>query len=450
MTAILELRLYQLTGLERDKIIDEYKELLQKIVDLMDILAKELRVLTIIKKELHVIREKHGNDRRTQIVADEGEMAIEDLIANEGVIITLTHAALIKRTNISSYRAQRRGGRGVIGMTTREGDKPEDNDFVEHLFTASTHDYLMFFTNTGRVYVERVHEIPDGSRASKGRSIANLLEMRPGEKVAALIRIESRKNEKGEDVTWAQPNFILFATQQGTVKKTALEDFGNVRKGGIIAIGIEQGDNLIEVRLTSGTSDAVLITHEGMSIRFEESDVRSMGRPATGVRGISLDKEDRVVALAVVDAGLDAPGRRRKRHRQAHRLRRVPHPDARRQGHHHDEDQRQDRLCRRRAHRHRRRRDHAPHPAGPDGPHAGEGHPRSRPQHSGREARESFRQRQADRHRARHIGRLRRSRRRRHGRRRIERLGTIFDVGAKTSRGGAQGGAPLRREMRQS
>jgi DNA gyrase subunit A len=303
VTAILELRLYQLTGLERDKITGEYKELLKKIVDLMDILAKEIRVLTIIKKELQAIREKHGDDRRTQIVPDEGEMAIEDLIANEGVIITLTHAALIKRTNISSYRAQRRGGRGVIGMTTREGDKPEDDDFVEHLFTASTHDYLMFFTNTGRVYVERVHEIPDGSRASKGRSIANLLEMRPGEKVAALIRIESRKDAKGEDITWNQPNFVLFATQQGTVKKTALEDFANCRKGGIIAIGIEQGDNLIEVRLTSGTSEAVLITREGMSIRFEESDVRSMGRPATGVRGISLDKEDRVVALAVVDTG---------------------------------------------------------------------------------------------------------------------------------------------------
>jgi DNA gyrase subunit A len=303
VNAILELRLYQLTGLERGKITDEYKDLLKKINDLIDILAKEIRVLSIIKKELHAIKEKHGNDRRTQIVHDEGEMAIEDLIANEGVIITLTHAALIKRTNISSYRAQRRGGRGVIGMTTREGDKPEDDDFVEHLFTASTHDYLMFFTNTGRVYVERVHEIPDMGRAAKGRSIANLLEMKPGEKVAALIRIESRRDPQGNDVTWKSGGFVLFATQQGTVKKTSLEDFANCRKGGIIAIGIEQGDNLIEVRLTSGTSEAVLITREGQSIRFEESDVRSMGRPATGVRGISLDKEDRVVALAVVDTG---------------------------------------------------------------------------------------------------------------------------------------------------
>jgi DNA gyrase subunit A len=304
VNAILELRLYQLTGLERGKITDEYKDLLKKINDLIDILAKEIRVLSIIKKELQAIKEKHGNERRTQIVADEGEMNIEDLIANEGVIITLTHASLIKRTNISSYRAQRRGGRGVIGMTTREGDTPEDSDdFVEHLFTASTHDYLMFFTNTGRVYVERVHEIPDMGRAAKGRSIANLLEMKPGEKVAALIRIESRRDAQGNDTTWKSGGFVLFATQQGTVKKTSLEDFANCRKGGIIAIGIEQGDNLIEVRLTSGTSEAVLITREGMSIRFEESDVRSMGRPATGVRGIMLDKEDRVVALAVVDTG---------------------------------------------------------------------------------------------------------------------------------------------------
>jgi DNA gyrase subunit A len=299
--AILELRLYQLTGLEREKITGEYDELLKKIEDLSDILSKEIRVLSIIKKELNVIKDKHGNDRRTQIVPDEGEIAIEDLIANEGVIITITHSSLIKRTNISSYRAQRRGGRGVIGMTTREGDSPEDTDFVEHLFTASTHDYLMFFTNTGRVYVERVHEIPDGSRASKGRSIANLLEMKPGEKVAALIRVESKKNAQGEDNTWKSGGYVLFATQLGTVKKTSLEDFANCRKGGIIAIGIEQNDNLIEVRQTSGQSEAVLITREGMSIRFEESDVRSMGRPATGVRGISLEKDDRVVALAVVD-----------------------------------------------------------------------------------------------------------------------------------------------------
>ena len=305
--AILELRLYQLTGLEIDKVEAEYKALLEVIKDLLDILAKESRVMAIIKGELKAIKEKHATPRLTQIVPDEGEIAIEDLIANEGVIITLTHAGLIKRTAVSAYRAQRRGGKGVIGMTTREADTPEESDFIEHLFTASTHDYLMFFTNTGRVYVERVHEIPDMGRASKGRSIANLLELQSGEKIAALIRIQSKLNANKEDVTWQQPGELFFATQQGTVKKTSLTDFGNVRKGGIIAIGIEPGDALIEVKLTRGSTgetdpgdDVVLITHDGMSIRFSEADVRSMGRSATGVRGISLEKGDTLVAAAIV------------------------------------------------------------------------------------------------------------------------------------------------------
>ncbi|HXF09649.1 MAG TPA: DNA gyrase subunit A [Desulfuromonadaceae bacterium] len=298
--AILELRLYQLTALEIDKVEGEYKELLERIKDLLDILAKESRVMAIIKAELMTIKEKYATPRMTQIVPDEGEIAIEDLIANEGVIITLTHNGLIKRTNVSSYRAQRRGGKGVIGMTTREAAAEEDKDFIEHLFTASTHDYLMFFTNTGRVYVERVHEIPDMGRAAKGRSIANLLELKQGETIAALIRILSRTNGTKEDSSWEQPGYIFFATKQGTVKKTALADFANVRKGGIIAIGIEQGDTLIDVKLTTGTNDVVLITRDGMSIRFNEEDARPMGRPAGGVRGINVEKGDEVVALAVV------------------------------------------------------------------------------------------------------------------------------------------------------
>src|SRR5665213_166800 len=298
--AILELRLYQLTALEIDKVEGEYKELLERIKDLLDILAKESRVMTIIKSELKVIKEKYATPRLSQIVPDEGEIAIEDLIANEGVIITLTHNGLIKRTNVSSYRAQRRGGKGVIGMTTREAATDEDKDFIEHLFTASTHDYLMFFTNTGRVYVERVHEIPDMGRAAKGRSIANLLELKAGENVAALIRVLSKTNADKEDITWEQLGYVLFATKQGTVKKTALADFANVRKGGIIAIGIDQGDNLIEVKLTTGKSEVVLITRDGMSIRFNEEDARPMGRPAGGVRGINLYKGDEVVALAIV------------------------------------------------------------------------------------------------------------------------------------------------------
>jgi DNA gyrase subunit A len=298
--AILELRLYQLTALEIDKVEGEYKELLERIKDLLDILSKESRVMTIIKNELKVIKEKYATPRKSQIVPDEGEIAIEDLITNEGVIITLTHNGLIKRTNVSSYRSQRRGGKGVIGMTTREAATDEDKDFIEHLFTASTHDYLMFFTNTGRVYVERVHEIPDMGRAAKGRSIANLLELKAGENVAALIRVLSKTNSDKQDITWEQPGYIFFATKQGTVKKTALADFANVRKGGIIAIGIDQGDNLIEVKLTTGKDKVVLSTRDGMSISFEEEDARPMGRPAGGVRGINLEKGDEVVALAVV------------------------------------------------------------------------------------------------------------------------------------------------------
>jgi DNA gyrase subunit A len=300
--SILELRLYQLTGLEIDKVRAEYGELVEKIKDLLDILAKESRVLEIIKAELRAIQAKHASPRKTDLVPDEGEIAIEDLIANEGVIITLTHAGLIKRTNVSAYRAQKRGGKGVIGMATREDSVVEgqDADFIEHLFTASTHDYLMFFTNTGRVFVERVHEVPDAGRTSKGRSIANLLELRADEKIAALIRIDAKQTEEREDITWQQEGFLFFSTRGGTVKKTPLSDFGNVRKGGIIAIGIAEGDTLIEVKLTSGNDEVILITRNGMSIRFNEADVRSMGRPATGVRGINLEAGDAVVSAAIV------------------------------------------------------------------------------------------------------------------------------------------------------
>ncbi len=299
--AILELRLYQLTGLEREKVHKEYTELLKRIEDLTDILAKESRVLTIIKNELLAIKEKHAGPRKTELVPDEGEIAIEDLIANEGVIITITHTGLIKRTNVSSYRAQKRGGKGVIGMTTREGEAKEDSDFIEHLFTASTHDYLMFFTNAGRVYVERVHEIPDMGRAAKGRSIANLLELKPEEKIAALIPINARKGADEKDQTWSENEFLLMATHRGTVKKTPLSEFANMRKGGIIAINIDQEDTLIDVKLTKGNDEVVLITREGMSIRFHEEDVRPMGRATYGVRGITLEKTDLVVALSVVD-----------------------------------------------------------------------------------------------------------------------------------------------------
>ncbi|HET7238906.1 MAG TPA: DNA gyrase subunit A, partial [Terrimicrobiaceae bacterium] len=295
---VLDLRLYQLTSLEREGIKKEYDGLLETIKDLLDIIAREARVLKIIKSELREIQSKYGTERRTQIVSAEGEIAIEDLIANEGVIVTLTHNGFIKRTLVSAYRAQKRGGKGVIGMTAREGESVEDSDFVEHLFTATTHDYLMFFTQSGRCYVERVFEIPEGSRASKGRSIANLLELRSEEKIAATIRIQAQKTD---EETWSQDLHVVFSTRSGIVKKSNLNDFKNIRKGGIIAIKIEEDDCLIECRLTNGQDEIVLITHDGMSIRFHEEEMRDQGRDTVGVWGIRPEKSDYVVAAAVVN-----------------------------------------------------------------------------------------------------------------------------------------------------
>src|ERR1700722_2842927 len=301
---ILDLRLYQLTGLERDKIIDEYSEIIRKIADLLDILDRADRVMTIIKEELLRIRDKYGSPRLTAILPEQGDIAFEDLIANEGCIITITHGGYIKRTAESEFRAQRRGGRGVIGMTTREAQVSGDQgDFVQHLFTASTHDSLMFFTQTGRCYVEKVYEIPEMGRASKGRSIANLLELRPEEKIAATLRIEAvdqTGNPKGEEGTWNPALHIMFATRSGIVKKTNLADFGNVRKGGIIAIQIEPEDELIDALLSNGMDEVVLITRQGISIRFHEGDVRDMGRNAVGVWGIRPDAGDEVVGIAKV------------------------------------------------------------------------------------------------------------------------------------------------------
>src|SRR6266481_2488108 len=253
---ILNLRLYQLTGLEREKIETEYKGVIESIKDLRDILAKEQRVFTIIKKELREIRDKHGSPRLTELAPDQAEINMEDLIVNEGCIISITHGGFIKRTAVSAFRAQRRGGKGVIGMQTREGaTEEEEGDFVEHLFTATTHDYLMFFTATGRAYVEKVYEIPEMGRAAKGRSIANILELKPDEKIAATIRVQSKKSGTGPnavDQTWDENLHIVFATQSGIVKKSNLSNYANVRRGGIIAIQIEKGDRLIDAKLTNG------------------------------------------------------------------------------------------------------------------------------------------------------------------------------------------------------
>src|SRR6266705_2577331 len=293
---ILNLRLYQLTGLEREKIETEYKDVIESIKDLRDILAKEQRE----------IRDKYGSPRLTQIAPAEAEINMEDLIANEGCIISITHAGFIKRTAVSAFRAQRRGGKGVIGMATREGaTEQEEGDFVEHLFTATTHDYLMFFTATGRAYVEKVYEIPEMGRAAKGRSIANILELRPDEKIAATIRIQSKRSGTGPnavDHTWDENLHNMFATQSGIVKKSNLSDYANVRRGGIIAIQIEDGDRLIDAKLTNGNNEIVLITRKGMSLRFHEEQLRDQGRNNVGVWGIRPEKGDYVVANAIVDS----------------------------------------------------------------------------------------------------------------------------------------------------
>jgi DNA gyrase subunit A len=291
--AILDMRLYQLTGLEREKIEKEYLEIIQLIEELRAILASDKRVLTIIKDELTELKEKHADPRRTQIVPDEGDINIEDLIANEGCIITLSHAGYIKRTVLSAYKAQRRGGKGVRGMTTKKStvEQEESTDFVEHLFTASTHDYLMFFTNTGRVYVEKVYELPEMGRASKGKSIVNFLQLQPGENIATMICV----NEFSEDQK------LVMVTADGTVKKTQLSEYKNFRRGGIIAIKIEEGNELIKTLLTNGEDEIVLVTRSGLSLRFDEEQLRSMGRATRGVCGIKPKAGDVVVGAAIVD-----------------------------------------------------------------------------------------------------------------------------------------------------
>jgi DNA gyrase subunit A len=297
---ILNLRLYQLTGLEREKIVKEYTDLTTTIKDLLDILAKEQRVFAIIKDELRIIQKKYGSPRLTQLVPEEGEINMEDLIANEGTIITITHQGFIKRTAMSAYRAQRRGGKGVIGMQTRDATSDADqDDFVEHLFTATAHDYLLFITQEGRCYVEKVYEIPEMGRSAKGRSIANFLELKQGEKIAATIRIQGRKTD---EETWTPDLHIVFATRSGIVKKSNLSDFKNIRKGGIIAIQIEDGDCLINAKLTNGLDDIVLITKDGMSLRFSEEELRDQGRNTVGVWGIRPEPGDLVVDMAIVNA----------------------------------------------------------------------------------------------------------------------------------------------------
>jgi DNA gyrase subunit A len=288
--AILDMQLQRLTGLERQKIVDELADVLRTIERLRAILSSDELLMQLVVGELQAVRERFGDERRTEILEDEGELRIEDLIADEEVAITVTNTGYVKRTTISTYRAQRRGGKGRIGMRTRE------EDFVSHLFVASTHAYLMIFSDLGRAYWLKVHEIPDVGPGGKGKAIANLVSMEEGERIAALLTVKEFPDQEGQQ-------FIVMGTSRGVVKKTDLSLFSNPRAGGIIAMGVEEGDSVIAVELSDGTEQVFLGTSNGMAIRFEESDVRSMGRTAYGVRGISLRDDDQVVAMEVVRQG---------------------------------------------------------------------------------------------------------------------------------------------------
>ena len=282
--AILDMQLQRLTGLERQKIVDELAELLKVIERLLAILSSEKLLMQIIVDELRKIQNKYGDDRQTEILAEEGDFRIEDLIAEEDMAITVSNTGYIKRTAITNYRNQRRGGKGRIGMRTRE------EDFVSHLFVASTHAYIMIFSDRGRVYWLRVHEIPDVGPDGRGKAIANLVSMEEGERIAALLTVKEFEADK----------FIVMGTQRGVIKKTELTAFGNPRAGGIIGMGVEEGDSVIAAQLSDGKGEVFIGTRVGMAIRFKEGDVRSMGRAAYGVRGISLRDNDAVVAMEVL------------------------------------------------------------------------------------------------------------------------------------------------------
>jgi DNA gyrase subunit A len=288
--AILDMQLQRLTGLERQKIVDELLELLKTIERLRAILSSEELLLQIVTEELKSIQENYSDERRTLIIEESGEFRIEDLIAEEDMAITVTNTGYIKRTAISSYRKQGRGGKGRIGMRTRE------EDFLTHLFVASTHAYIMIFSDRGRAYWLRVHEIPDVGPDGRGKAIANLVSMEPGERIAALLAVREFPVDEGQ-------SFIVMGTRHGVIKKTDLSLFRNPRSGGIIAMGIEEGDSVMAVAQTSGRDEIFIGTRDGMAIRFVESDVRPMGRAAYGVRGISLRDGDEVVAMEVVRQG---------------------------------------------------------------------------------------------------------------------------------------------------
>ena len=283
--AILEMRLQKLTGLEVEKVVEEYKELIKYISHLKGILDSKAQRMDIIKEELVAIKDQYGDERRTEVVPIDTDFSMEDMIAEEEVVLTITHQGYIKRTALNTYRTQRRGGRGVQGAMSKE------EDFLEHLFIANTHNYMLFFTDRGKCYWLKVYDIPQGGRAARGRAVVNLIGCEPGEKVEAFVSVKDFDDE----------HYIVMSTRNGIVKKTVLSAYGKPRKGGIYAIDIREGDKLIEARITNGEHDILLGTHEGKSIRFSENNIRPSGRKTMGVKGIKLSsKEDYVVGMLVV------------------------------------------------------------------------------------------------------------------------------------------------------
>ena len=284
--AILDMRLSRLTSLESDKINAELEETARLIAHLKDLLDDEGKVLDVVVKELEAIDEEYGDERRTEILEEAGDISVEDMIADEDMVVAVTHSGYIKRNPVSLYRAQRRGGRGVAGMETRE------EDFVSQIFVASTHSHILMFTNTGRAYAKKVYEVPQAGRAARGKALANLLDLREGERVVQMLPV--REFREGQ--------FVLMATRQGVIKKTDLMEFDAIRASGIIAIQIDDGDQLIDAQLTDGARHVLLSTRGGMGIRFPEDQARPMGRAARGVIGIRLDEGDAVVGMAILEA----------------------------------------------------------------------------------------------------------------------------------------------------
>ncbi|NLC38049.1 MAG: DNA gyrase subunit A [Clostridia bacterium] len=287
--AILDMRLHQLTGLEREKLEEEYRELIKTIARLPEILANERVLMNIIRQELIEIKNKYGDERRTRITAEEEDLELEDLIAEEDVVITVTHRGYIKRIPLDTYRSQRRGGKGITGLTTRE------EDFVEHLFVATTHHNLMFFSSKGKVYRLKAYEIPEAGRQARGMAIVNLLPLQKGEVITAIIPVRD----------FTQEGYLFMATKEGTVKKTYLDEYNTSRKEGIVALTLRENDELVGVKFTDGSREMILVTKKGYAIRFHEDDVRSMGRTAQGVKGITLRNDDEVVSLDCVREGAD-------------------------------------------------------------------------------------------------------------------------------------------------